>query len=54
MHIQYTLWCESRQEMLIGHVVVYFSVSEVYCEVSSFCEKMGGVGWVKDMSRQKI
>lgn len=27
--------------MLIGQVVVYFSVNEVFCEVSAFSEKMG-------------
>lgn len=40
--------------MLIGQVVVYFSVNEVFCEVSVFGEKMGGVGRGKDMSRQKV
>lgn len=54
MHVQYTLQYKSRQETLIGQVVVYFSVNEVYCEVSSFCEKTGGVGCVKDMSRQNV
>lgn len=39
--------------MLIGQVV-YFSVNEVFCEVSVFGEKMGGVERGKDMSRQKV
>ncbi len=40
--------------MLIGQVVVDFSVNEVLCEVSVFGEKTGGVGRRKDMSRQKV
>lgn len=39
--------------MLIGQVVD-FSVNEVFCEVSVFGEKTGGVGRGKDMSRQKV
>lgn len=32
----------------------YFSVNEVFCEVSAFGEKTGGGGRRKDMSRQKV
>ena len=40
--------------MLIGQDVVYFSINEVFCEISVFGEKMGGVGKGKDMSRHKV
>lgn len=42
------------RKTLIGQVVVYFSVNEMFCEISVFGEKMGGVGRGEDMSRQKV
>lgn len=36
-----------------GQVAVCFSVNEMFCEISAFGEKMGGVGIREDMSTQK-
>lgn len=44
---------QERKKLLIGQVV-YFSVNEVFCEVSVFGEKAAGVGRGKDMSKQKV
>lgn len=40
--------------MLIGQVVGYFSVNEVFCKISVFGKKMGDSGKGKDMSRHKV
>ena len=53
LHIIYTL-AQKQEKNADRTSCGVFCVNEVFCEVSVFGEKTGGVGRGKDMSRQKV